>query len=668
MKQRRNIVKFLHYFTLKTSNFVPSYKIMIPLVMLFIFSILIFSIFLNFFYASKSIESLFKYHANLHIAEDNYSKMDFSLRIFNNILNQKSSIKETNSIKYRNLKNAYLENLKRYTSYLTVTNELAIKDVSYLKNLNRLQFSVFFPEFKKIESINNEIVQQLKQLMSYSKIHLNSSEDFFSSDTKDIMLIYNSMSDNMHTIVKLFNTFATNILQKYILLTILMFSLLFLTVLILAFLLVRILISLTNYTKRAFIMLDSNETDLDSLPKIKTLFREEKEFKKLITHIFVEKDFIKDIKNITAKKYYITDILEDLLKNVNQSLNTNRIAIASVDYLRKRIVAEYSVATYSNIHLQTSYGVSFDSTSLKNILETKEPLIINDIEEEYKKFPKSKSLELIYSEGIRSNMIIPLFIHDTVYALLFFSSFSKNNYDHSLIHLGRNIGYEISAILDKTYLVNAVFSKISNTFAELVDKKDNDTGLHINRMVQYSEIIARALVSSSDIDYKVSVHFASQIEANASIHDVGKVGIPDAILKKPGKLNPDEWDIMKTHAEIGGNIFKDLKESLQNFNSDFYAMAENIAFYHHEKWDGSGYPFGLSGKNIPLEARIVAIADVFDALTTKRVYKDSLSFEASVDIVNNSSGSHFDPYLVEIFNQNIDKIKKVYMDDSELIY
>ena len=166
--------------------------------------------------------------------------------------------------------------------------------------------------------------------------------------------------------------------------------------------------------------------------------------------------------------------------------------------------------------------------------------------------------------------------------------------------------------------------------------KDNETGLHVIRMSHYSRLIAEALDFGSDW---------SDLIFNASpMHDIGKIGIPDNILLKPGKLDKDEWDIMKKHPEFGAEIIGD-------HPSDILKMSKEIALSHHEKWDGSGYPYGLAGEDIPLSGRIIAIADVFDALTTERPYKNAWTVEDAVKLINDSSGQHFDPKLVPVFHE-----------------
>jgi putative two-component system response regulator len=183
--------------------------------------------------------------------------------------------------------------------------------------------------------------------------------------------------------------------------------------------------------------------------------------------------------------------------------------------------------------------------------------------------------------------------------------------------------------------------------------RDNETGMHIIRMSKISALIGQG----SGLDTE-----PCEMLLNASpMHDIGKIGIPDHVLLKPGKLDPDEWKIMQTHTRIGADI-------LSGHESDLLEMARVIALTHHEKWDGSGYPQGLVGEDIPLPGRIVALADVFDALTSVRPYKQAWNIDAAVQFIRDNSGSHFDPGLVEVFIQNLDgiiQIKNQYADPVE---
>jgi putative two-component system response regulator len=173
---------------------------------------------------------------------------------------------------------------------------------------------------------------------------------------------------------------------------------------------------------------------------------------------------------------------------------------------------------------------------------------------------------------------------------------------------------------------------------------DNDTGLHIWRMAAYARALAEAIGWPE--------HLAERLELAAPLHDTGKIGIPDGILKAPRKLTEEEWVTMRQHSLIGYEI-------LQCSNTPIFKMAAEIALYHHEKWDGSGYPKGLAGDNIPQSAQIVAIADVFDALTMKRSYKEAWSVEASLEEMRANSGTHFNPALLTIFLNILPKILNI---------
>ncbi|MPN24202.1 Cyclic di-GMP phosphodiesterase [bioreactor metagenome] len=159
----------------------------------------------------------------------------------------------------------------------------------------------------------------------------------------------------------------------------------------------------------------------------------------------------------------------------------------------------------------------------------------------------------------------------------------------------------------------------------------------------------------------ITPKFRREILWFASLHDIGKIGIPDNILLKPGKLTPEEFDIMKQHVLFGENILKDMDGKIQNMTGfSFMKTAIDIAGGHHEKWDGSGYPRKLSGHDIPLAGRIVALADVFDALTSARPYKKAFDFDLSVRMIIEQSGSHFDPDVVHAFTTGLDSIRRIY--------
>jgi HD-GYP domain-containing protein (c-di-GMP phosphodiesterase class II) len=183
--------------------------------------------------------------------------------------------------------------------------------------------------------------------------------------------------------------------------------------------------------------------------------------------------------------------------------------------------------------------------------------------------------------------------------------------------------------------------------AKLAESRDPDTGNHLERIAIYSTKLASALRRNSPYRNQISAQFVQLIGISSSLHDIGKVGIADSILMKPGRFDEEERLIMQMHVAIGGKCVQDIETRLGQ--SNFLQMARQIALCHHERWDGKGYPEGLSGEDIPLEARIVAVADVYDALSTKRVYKDAIPHNQCVEMIRAEAGKHFDPVIIDAF-------------------
>ena len=222
----------------------------------------------------------------------------------------------------------------------------------------------------------------------------------------------------------------------------------------------------------------------------------------------------------------------------------------------------------------------------------------------------------------------------------------RNLLDAQLAH---RLVYDQKTVLED--MVRARTDELHRTRLQVVQRlgmaaeyRDEETGNHILRMSHSCALLARAAGWSES---------GGDLILNASpMHDIGKIGIPDAIMLKPGKFEPHEWEIMKTHAAIGGKL-------LEGDDSTLMRMAREIAITHHEKWDGSGYPNGLVGEEIPQSGRIAALADVFDALTSVRPYKKAWTVEAAVGYIEENSGKHFDPKLVEVFLRELPGIEAI---------
>jgi len=199
---------------------------------------------------------------------------------------------------------------------------------------------------------------------------------------------------------------------------------------------------------------------------------------------------------------------------------------------------------------------------------------------------------------------------------------------------------EISAIQDVTILV----------MASLAETRDNETGNHIRRTQHYVKALAEALRQHPRFAARLEDHTIVMLFKSAPLHDIGKVGIPDRILLKPGRYEPEEFAIMQRHPFLGLQAIEHAEQSL-GMSVEFLKMAKEIAYGHHEKWDGSGYPQGLVGEAIPLSARLMALADVYDALISRRVYKEGMPHAKAAEIISQGRGSHFDPDVVDAFFQ-----------------
>ncbi len=194
---------------------------------------------------------------------------------------------------------------------------------------------------------------------------------------------------------------------------------------------------------------------------------------------------------------------------------------------------------------------------------------------------------------------------------------------------------------------DAAQGAVTMALATLAEYRDPETGQHLLRLQQYCRLLAEQLTLHPSYGVQVTEAFIADLVRSSPLHDIGKVGIPDHILLKPGRHTQQETTTMRQHARIGGDTLRAVFEA--NANQEFLQMAMDIAYHHHERWDGTGYPFGLSGESIPLSARILALADVYDALTTKRVYKPAFPHARAVGLIVAGSGTHFDPVVVAAF-------------------
>jgi putative two-component system response regulator len=207
---------------------------------------------------------------------------------------------------------------------------------------------------------------------------------------------------------------------------------------------------------------------------------------------------------------------------------------------------------------------------------------------------------------------------------------------------------ELAAIQDVTILA----------MASLAETRDNETGNHIRRTQHYVKALALALKDHPRFRSQLDDHVIGMLYKSAPLHDIGKIGIPDRILLKPGRFEPHEFEVMKTHTTLGRDAIQHAEDQL-GMPVEFLKYAKEIAYGHQEKWDGSGYPQGLAGEAIPMSARIMAVADVYDALISRRVYKDGMPHAKAVDIMREGRGTHFDPDVLDAFMGLLDEFQRI---------
>ena len=229
--------------------------------------------------------------------------------------------------------------------------------------------------------------------------------------------------------------------------------------------------------------------------------------------------------------------------------------------------------------------------------------------------------------------------------------------DRQYINLLANFNTEQKREVDeKTAHILAMHNNLILSMATMVESRDNSTGGHIRRTSEGVRLLTAEI--QADSAFAVSDAFCQNLIKAAPMHDLGKIAVDDAILRKPGRFTPEEFEKMKTHAAEGARIVHEVLKDTDD--PDFRIIAENVAHYHHERWDGSGYPEGLKGDEIPIEARIMAIADVYDALVSKRVYKESMPFDRADAIIMEGMGKHFDARLEPCYLRARPKLEAYY--------
>ncbi len=374
-----------------------------------------------------------------------------------------------------------------------------------------------------------------------------------------------------------------------------------------------------------------------------------------------------------------------VFKTLKKMLPLTRMELLFLDSKRKSFFVRY---LNSDLPLLSSIGdcIDVEDSEFESSLQSGNFKIIADMN---KNGFHGTLFNNAHKEGMRSVLLFPLRVHSEIYGWMNFYSIEPNSYKDKHIKILDGILPNISVSLEhalsqgklseentflrihlKTLSHQVVQQQEALIFslAELSEARDKETGAHLQRMSEFARLLAERYFlkkTFADVGYGMmdTKHIVDLIFKTAPLHDIGKVGIPDFVLLKSGKLTPEEFTVMRTHTRIGAECLAKACERVKH--SEFLLMGKDIALYHHEKWDGTGYPENLKGQDIPLVARIIALADNYDALRSKRVYKPAWDHVSICQYFESQKGRHFDPDLVDLFFEIEKEFDKIYLKHSD---
>ena len=385
---------------------------------------------------------------------------------------------------------------------------------------------------------------------------------------------------------------------------------------------------------------------VNSLLKVRTLNEKVKRYQDTMRSLFELTTFSEEFNDRS-------NVLNELARRTAELTGMEKVAIALVENNLFQVKASYNLGDDKELYIFLS-----NNGPIRKVVETGKQLVSAGDPEITKRFNLNLSYMCVPLKSVSKDVIGVLCAfgvssnvsEETIRVLSLVAQRIASEIqikDYSRI-LEETVDKRTKALRESLEKLEEANKEISHAYEEIVyrlsvaaEYKDEVTAAHIHRISHYSEALARKMGLSPE-----SVRL---IKLASPMHDIGKIGIPDSILLKPGKLTPDEFEIMKQHTLMGARI-------LSGSSSPLLRMAEEIAISHHEKYDGSGYPYGVMGENIPLVGRIVAIADVFDALSTRREYKEAFELDKTLSIMKEGKGKHFDPNLVDAFFDILDEI------------
>jgi HD-GYP domain-containing protein (c-di-GMP phosphodiesterase class II) len=360
------------------------------------------------------------------------------------------------------------------------------------------------------------------------------------------------------------------------------------------------------------------------------------------------------------------DVLKELNKNITLSEKLesihkvlkvrfpfiDRIAVAVYD-AKTDLLKTFSHSSGPQAPLVRYEAKMGESHSLMEILETGMPRVINDLTVFGP--PEREHTQRIAAQGYVSSYTMPMYINGTFFGFVFFNSREKNSLEPEVLHYLDVFGHLVSLTIINDLMTIRTMLATVKAARDISAHRDMETGAHLDRMSHYARLIAKELAEP----YHLDDEFIEHIFLFAPLHDIGKIGVPDTILRKPAKLTEEEFELMKSHTQKGRQMIDTM---LKDFGLDSFQhidIMRNIAEYHHETLDGQGYPHGMKDGEIPIESRIIAVADIFDALTSHRPYKTAWTNEEAFAMLRQLAGMQLDRDCVNALIKNAGRVEEI---------
>ncbi|MFW6313336.1 MAG: HD domain-containing phosphohydrolase [Spirochaetota bacterium] len=405
---------------------------------------------------------------------------------------------------------------------------------------------------------------------------------------------------------------------------------------------------------------------LDEISELLTYRRQELEFEpvwheehELTTRAEQIAATIREDRDIAGEWVFgnLETFVPKLQRALSRIMPCERVAVAFIES-DGHVVAESASVLLPEVHLEPGFREPIERTTLGEVAALKRPRIINDLTTHYQQVHQSEGTRLLLREGIRSSLTVPLVIRGRCVGFLFVASTKQDAFTQEHTARAERLVTLLRQNIYFHYLTQQIVAATAGAFVNLMEYKDNETSLHITRMSRYSHAIARRLSNTLP---EVTPTMLREILWFAPLHDTGKIGIPEAILLKPGPLTAEERATIEQHVDIGVEVISRMNRDLSRIvDQSLLQTALDIISGHHERFDGTGYPRKLRGSEIPLAGRITAIADVFDALTSRRPYKEPMSVDRAMEIISEGVGSHFDPMVFDAFQAAKQEICDIY--------